>query len=194
MLNGKHISINFNDFLYENNNNIFYHGTPDKNLIGKKGIHVGTKLAATQALESRIGVPATGTWDGTRTYGETLLAGHNRLLELEKERGYYLITGYNTGNDLPIENYYPADRLNKAKYSDGTNITLNSKPIIFKVKIIGKMSNTPYTPYSDIKANSLIIRQLKLNNAKCGYYYINDGEDEGSLSAVVPNSTFLILL
>jgi hypothetical protein len=33
-----------------------------------------------------------------------------------------------------------------------------------------------------------------LGNAKSGYYYINDGEDYGSISAVVPDKTFLKIL
>ena len=33
---------------------IYYHGSTDKNFGGKAGIHVGTKEAATEALEARI--------------------------------------------------------------------------------------------------------------------------------------------
>jgi hypothetical protein len=36
----------------------WYHGSTNKGFFGKNGIHIGSKLAATQALESRIGVPA----------------------------------------------------------------------------------------------------------------------------------------
>ena len=182
----------FNDFLLESyNDNIFFHGSTDKNLEGKNGIHIGTKLAATQALEARIGVPSDGVWDGTREYGETLLAGKLRLIQIEKERGYYLISGYNCGKDIPEEDYYPTERNYRATYSDGTPIPFNCKPIIFPVQIIGIMSNTPYKPHSDNKANSMMIRNLKIGNAKSGYFYTNIGEDAGSISAVVPNASFL---
>lgn len=174
----------------------FYHGTPDM-LIGKNGIHVGTYKAAQQALESRIGVPAEGEWDGTREYGKTLIAGKKRLIERAKERGYKydsaLMTGYNASN-ISEDNYYPQDKPEKAKYSDGTIVPLNSKPNIIPVDIIGKMNNSEYTPKSDIMANSLMNRQLKLNNAKNGYFYINDGEDAGSISAVVPDASFLKII
>lgn len=172
-------------------NNIFYHGSTDKNLKGKRGIHVGTKLAATQALQARIGVPAKGEWDGTRKYSETLLAGKKTLKKKNKELGYFCDTGFNCGSDVPEDDYYPTDRNVRAKYSDGTNVPLNSKPIIFPVRIIGKMTNSPDNPYSDQRANSMMIRNLRMGNAKSGYYYVNIGEDEGSISAVVPDASFL---
>lgn len=184
----------FKQFLLEEQNNIFYHGTPDKNIIGKKGIHIGTKLAAIQALNARIGVPAVGEWDGTKEYGETLLAGRRTLEQIEKDSGYYCITGYNCSREVPVDDYYPTERKERAKYSDGTPVSFNSKPTILKVTIVGKMTNTPRTPYSDIKANSMILRNMKLNNAKSGYYYINDAEDEGSISAVVPDYSFLNII
>ena len=55
------------------------------------------------------------------------------------------------------------------------------------------MSNTPNNPHSDSKANSMILRNMKLNNAKSGYFYTNDAEDEGSISAVLPDFSFLKL-
>jgi hypothetical protein len=176
------------------NDNIFYHGSTDKNLVGKKGIHVGTKKAATQALQARIGVPADGEWDGTREYSKTLLAGKNTLKNKHQELGYYCDTGFNCGRDIPENDYYPSQRTEKAKYSDGTIISMNSKPIVFPVKIIGNMTNSPYKPHTDEKANSMILRNLKLGNAKSGYYYKNIGEDEGSISAVVPNGSFLKII
>lgn len=190
------INIVIYDFLNENynNENIFYHGSTDKNLVGKNGIHVGTKLAATQALQARIGVPAEGEWDGTREYSKTLLAGKNTLKNKYQELGYYCNTGFNCGNDVPEEDYYPIQRTERAKYSDGTPISFNSKPIVFPVKIIGRMTNSPYHPYTDEKANSMILRNLKMGNAKSGYYYKNTGEDDGSISAVVPNSSFLKII
>lgn len=189
----------YNEFLHEalnsnTNKGIWWHGTADKSMVGKKGIHVGTKKAATQALEARIGVPAIGEWDGKREYGKTLLAGKKRLAEREKERGYYLCSGFNCGHDVPNENYYPKDRKEKAKYSDGTEVSMSSKPIIFQVSIIGNMTNSTHTPHSDTRANSMILRNLKIGNAKSGYYYINDGEDACSISAVVPNDSFLKLI
>ena len=172
-------------------NKTFYHGSTDKNLEGRNGIHIGTKLAATQALEARIGVPSEGEWDGTREYGKTLLAGKKRLREIEQERGYYVTTGYNSGRDIPEEDYYPIERKERAVYSDRTPISFSSKPIIFPVQIIGRMTNSPNNPHSDDKANSMMIRNLKMGNAKSGYFYTNIGEDEGSISAVVPNASFL---
>lgn len=178
----------------ENYSPVMYHGSTDKNLNGKKGIHVGTHKAATQALEARIGVPSEGEWDGTREYGKTLLAGKKRLAEKEKERGYYLTTGFNCGKDLPEEDYYPSERTERAMYSDRTPIPFDCHPIVFPVRIIGKMTNSPYKPHTDDKANSMMIRNLKMGNAKSGYYYVNIGEDEGSISAVVPDKSFLQIL
>lgn len=169
----------------------FYHGSTDKNLSGKNGIHVGSKLAATQALQARIGVPAEGEWDGTREYGKTKMAGKKTLDRREKELGYFLKTGYNTGSDLPEEDYYPEERGTKASYSDGTVIDMRSRPIVFPVNIKGPMNNTPRDPKTDQMANSLMMRGLRKGNAKNGFYYINDGEDAGSISAVVPNKDWL---
>jgi hypothetical protein len=61
----------YNAWLNEAFTETFYHGSTDKNLAGKKGIHIGTYKACKQALEARIGVPAEGEWDGTREYGKT---------------------------------------------------------------------------------------------------------------------------
>lgn len=172
----------------------FWHGSTDKGFFGKNGIHVGTKLAATQALQARIGVPAEGEWDGTRKYGETLLAGKKRLKEREKELGYFVTTGFNAGPDVPDDDYYPGDRAQKAKYSDGSVVSLGSRPIVFPVSIIGPMSNTQRTPHEDFKANGYMMRAIRKGNAKRGYYYENVGEDSGSISAVVPDGSFLKIL
>jgi len=187
----KHLKL-FEAFLTESAG-VFFHGSTDKNLSGKNGIHVGSKLAATQALESRIGVPAQGEWDGTKEYGKTLLAGKKTLQRLDKERGYYVTTGFNVGSDVPEEDYLPTDRKQRAEYSDGTKIPMDSNPIVFPVKIKGPMLNTPRDPKTDQMANSLIMRGLRKGNARNGFYYINDGEDEGSISAVVPDASFLSL-
>jgi hypothetical protein len=163
--------------------NVFWHGSPSGDLRGgKTGLHVGTYKAAKQALEARIGIPAEGEWDGTREYGKTLLAGKETLKKLDP-RGYNR-TGFNV--DAPNEDYYPAE--GKAKYSDGSLVPLTSKPSIQSFFIKGKMTNTPSKPHEDFRANALMGGQLKKGTAKSGYYYKNVGEDEGSISAVVPSS------
>lgn len=180
------------DAIQEASKGIFYHGSTDENLAGKKGIHVGTKKAATQALEARIGVPAEGEWDGIREYSKTLLAGKKSLSD--KPENKWKATGFNCGKDVPEEDYYPEQREEKATYSDNTEIPMDCKPIVFEVKVIGDMTNGPDTPHTDMKANALMSRALRMGNAKRGYYYINDGEDSGSISAVVPNKSFLKIL
>lgn len=149
-------------------------------------IYFGTYKSAKQALEARIGVPANGEWDGTRKYSETLLAGKNRIKYFEKNK-IYCGSGYNCGNDVPDNDYLPTDRTKRATYSDGTEIPLDSYPIIFKVKIIGDMEEEII---SDYKANELG------NNphSNIGYYYINISEDSGSISAVVPNKKWLKII
>jgi hypothetical protein len=173
----------------------FYHGTPDIKFLEKatKGIHVGTYQAAKEALEARIGIPAGGEWDGTREYGKTLLAGRKTL----KKKGPYCETGFNCSimrGGISEEDYYPTERKERAKFSNDIVIPFDCKPIILKVKIIGEMTNTPNNPHSDTVANGLMYRNLKKGNARRGYYYINDGEDAGSISAVVPNVSFLKIL
>lgn len=165
-----------------------WHGTPSGRIGGgKKGIHIGTWKAAKEALEARIGIPANGEWDGTRKYGETLLAGKKTLLKLDPDG--YNQTGYNAV--APNKDYYPRG---DAKYSDGTIVPLDSKPNILNVKISGRMTNTLQSPHSDIKANATMAAQIKRNRAKSGYYYINEGEDSGSISAVVPNEKHLEII
>ena len=115
---------------------VFYHGSTDKELKGKNGIHVGTYLAAKEALESRIGVPVEGEWDGKRKYGETLLCGKKELQRREKEEGILCITGFNCEKDVPEENYYVSQRNKISTYSDNSNISLNCHPIIFRVMMI----------------------------------------------------------
>lgn len=168
---------------------IFYHGSTDKNLAGTKGIHIGTKKAATQALEARIGVPVEGEWDGTREYGKTLLAG-KKSLETKPEHKWKC-TGFNCGDDVPAEDYYPTQRKERADYSDKTLVPFDCKPIVFQVEIIGRMTNNIYHPHTDSTANGLMHRSLNSGKAKSGFYYINISEDEGSISAVVPDKSFL---
>jgi hypothetical protein len=184
----------YNQFINESYNvTQYYHGSTDKKLEGKNGIHIGTKLAATEALEARIGVPAIGGWEGKTEYGKTLLAGKATLRALQKQ-GKWCITGYNAGSDVPEEDYYPTQREEVATYSDRTKISMKCKPIVFPVKIIGSMSNTPNKPHSDMRANGMMMRALKAGNAKSGFYYTNIAEDEGSISAVVPDKTFLEII
>lgn len=168
---------------------IYWHGSPNGKLEGHNGIHIGTYEAAKEALEARIGIPATGSWDGTREYGKTLLAGSKAINS--NKYGKYRNTGYNSNS--PEEDYYPVDRTDeRAEYSDGTPISLDARPSVFKVKIRGRvMTNTPDTPHEDFKANGYIKAQLKKGHAVSGYYYTNVGEDEGSISAVVPTGEFL---
>src|SRR5574343_670557 len=85
----------------------YWHGTPSGDLRGgRSGLHVGTKQAATEALEARIGIPADGKgWDGTREYGKTLLAGRDRVRS--GEFGKYRDTGYNAKS--PAEDHYRSE-------------------------------------------------------------------------------------
>jgi hypothetical protein len=175
---------------------IFYHGTPDmrtwKN--GQRGIHIGTKLAATEALDAKIGIPYEGEWDGTRIYGETRIAGEKRAKELGKYvAGHTYDIFRKLGYD--IDSYYPKDIPDVLPvYSNRDIIPLDCKPIIFKCKIIGPMTNSIYRPHKDAVANGMIIRNMKKGNARRGYYYMNDAEDVGSISAVVPDVSFIEIL
>lgn len=176
--------------LQESDEDVFYHGSMDRDFKGKKGIHVGTYLAAKQALEARIGVPARGEWDGKREYGKTLLAGKNNMKSRERS-GIYCQSGFNCGNDIPDEDYYPTDREERATYSDGTPIPMDCHPIIFPVRIVGPMTNNIWHPLKDFQANGIMGKFLKMGKARRGYYYRNEGEDAGSISAVVPDGSFL---
>ena len=157
-----------------------WHGSP----AGKEGlqtgshsgIHVGTQEAARQALNARIGTPQHGDWDGTREYGKTPLV-----------RGM--------GNGYAAREWGRDDepRLpsGEAKYSDGTKIPMTAKPDLFPVRIVGEMTNQPRSAHDDFKANGLMAGQIKRGTARRGYYYTNAAEDEGSVSAVVPNRAHL---
>ena len=91
---------------------IWYHGSPS-GVPGQGPVHVGTALAAKQALEARIGIPADGKgWDGTREYGKTLLAGQDTLVKLDP-RGYNQ-TGYNS--HAPKQDYYAPNRSDERSY------------------------------------------------------------------------------
>jgi hypothetical protein len=158
-----------------------YHGTPSGDLRGgEQGLHVGTQRAATQALEARIGIRADGQpWDGTQEYGKTLLAGKKTLAKLDPTGNN--VTGYNV--DVPEEDHYPT--IGKAVYSDKTPVATDAKPNVMPVKITGPMRNTPARPLTDVGANR-IGAKIKGQSEAAGAYYKNIGEDEGSISAVLP--------
>ena len=171
---------------------LFYHGTTDRSLNGKSGIHIGTKMAATQALQAKIGVPAVGEWDGKREYGKTLLAGKKTLERKNYIIGYDPIMNFNATEDVPDDDYYPEQRKKRAVYFSSKDlIPFDSVPTIFQVVIIGDMSNTYEDPCSDEMANEMMGCKLKQGNAKQGYYYTNIWEDFDSVSAVVPDGSFL---
>ena len=178
------------EFVEAQQQNIFYHGSPTGEL-GIKEIHIGTKEAAKQALEARIGIPADGKgWDGNTEYGKTLLAGKKTLKKLDPKE--FNLTGFNTR--VPNEDFYVKDYLElaaNAVFSDGSKIPLTAKPKVFPVKVKGEMTNYVSTPMSDVKANATIKAMLKKGQAKRGYYYKNTGEDVGSISAIVPSSEHL---
>jgi hypothetical protein len=151
----------------------FFHGTPSGDLRGGHyGLHVGTRQAAADALNARIGEPAEGEWDGTRIYGQTKLRGSHGV-------------SMDTGLRDTSADYYP-DPEKLPTYSDGTKVAHDAIPEIMPVRITGPMTNTPSTPHEDFKANGMMAGQVKRGRAKRGYYYENVAEDEGSISAVVP--------
>jgi len=76
--------------------------------------------------------------------------------------------------------------------SNGEIISLDSHPNIISYYIVGQMSNSTYSPTSDQRANAMMKSFKKRDMARRGYYYINDGEDPGSVSAVVPYAKWLV--
>ncbi|NDB69298.1 MAG: hypothetical protein EB015_15065, partial [Methylocystaceae bacterium] len=172
------------------NDNIWWHGSVSGDMRGgKTGLHLGTKAAAEDALHASIGFPAEGTWDGTREYGKTLLAGKENILKRNK----YGLSGRNM--DAPEHDYYAHEHPEgPLKYSNGDLVPLDSKPSIRPFKIVGPMTNTIDSPHDDFKANGYMSAALKKKNAKQGYFYKNVGEDSGSISAVVPNENHVSLI
>jgi SPP1 gp7 family putative phage head morphogenesis protein len=171
---------------YKQDPGVFWHGTASGDLRGgPTGLHVGTYLAAEQALDATIGVPAEGFWDGTREYGKTLLAGQKRLLEIDPRA--FNRTGHNADSDVPQENYLPGARKTRASFSNKEEIPLTAIPNIFPLKIVGQMTNSRNAPHSDSVANGLMRRSRNQGTGRSGFFYTNIGEDEGSISAVVPN-------
>lgn len=176
---------------------VWYHGSPT-GFPGLAGpVHVGTYIAARQALEARIGVPADGKgWDGTREYGKTLLAGKDTLEAFEsRTRPYYNKypqTGHNSGDDVPRHDYYPKERARIPTYTrKQIPMTMDMRPAVRAYQINGPMKNTPSTPYSDSTANRLAKAQETKGTGTNGFYYKNIGEDGGSISAVVPSHKHL---
>ena len=176
---------------------VWYHGSPT-GVPGATGqIHLGTAAAARMALEARIGVPADlHGWRGNREYGKTLLAGKDTLEAIERgDKTYYNkypATGHNCGDDVPRKDYYPTERKEVPKMGrEQTPMTMDLKPAVRSYQISGAMKNTPSTPYSDTTANRLANAQQTKGNGKNGFYYKNEGEDTGSISAVVPSRAHL---
>jgi len=169
------------------NDNIWWHGSASGDYRGgTSGLHLGTKAAAEDALHATIGFPAEGEWDGTRRYGDTLLAGKKSILARE-ENG---ITGHNV--DAPEHDYYPHEHPSGGPvYSNREKIPFDVMPSIKPFKIVGGMTNRPSSPHDDWKANGYMKAALKKGNARNGYFYKNQGEDGGSISAVVPNGNHI---
>lgn len=166
----------------------YWHGSPSGDLRGGiTGLHLGTKEAARQALEARIGIPAEGEWDGTREYGKTLLAGKKTQEKLKLE-GRNVGTGQNAS--APENDYYPTAQ----KYADGSIMPMDVKPNIQAFQLDTEMTNSRFRPHEDYKANGYMKANLKKGNAKRGFYYTNIGEDAGSISVVVPNGEHVRLL
>lgn len=180
-------------FAKTNDQTVYWHGSASGDLRGgRTGLHLGTREAAKQALEARIGVPASGEWDGTREYGKTLLAGRKTLERMEKETGQFLTTGLNAGearNPIPNEDYLPRKTL---KYADGTEMPMSVKPNILPYRLNTEVSNSRNTPHPDYKANGYMRAGITKGNAKRGFYYKNEAEDFGSVSVVVPNGDHVV--
>lgn len=172
---------------------VWYHGSPT-GFPGPTGqIHLGTERAARMALEARIGVPADlQGWAGNREYGKTLLAGTNKLKSIERgETPYYNKyprSGY-SARDIPDEDFYPTKMPTMGR--DQTPMSPSMRPAVRAYQISGEMKNTTSAPYSDTMANRLANTQQTRGNGKHGFYYKNEGEDTGSISAVVPSRNHL---
>lgn len=156
--------------------NDFWHGSAGDLRGSYRGIHIGTRLAAMEALEAAIGIPLEGSWDGTREYGQTILAGKDSI----RAMGRY-VTGYSCEHET---DGFPNG---KAIFSDHSPVLLTARPVIFEVRIIGPMTNTPYSAHDDFKANGYMQAALKRGTARSGYFYKNISEDANSISAVVPS-------
>lgn len=159
----------------------WWHGTPS-GVVGSAPevpVHIGTRRAALEALSARAGRPDPDDFGKFYTGPPS-----DDELESRIERG----RGSNvTGSVGPI---YSAD------------------PAVIGGRIVGPMSNRPtvgspgydrygnpggHKPnaYSDWVANGLANRnRTKGTTMRQGIYYSNISEDEGSISAVLPRSSF----
>ena len=175
-------ALGLKEYLTESTNKkVWWHGSASGDLRGgSSGLHLGTRFAAEEALHARIGTPVEGSWDGTREYGKTLLAGKKTI----KERGLNNC-GFNCS--APEHDYLPHENKWKHTYPNGDAMPDTVKPSIKPYRLKGPMSNTPNNPHEDFKANGYMQANLKKGTAKKGFYYKNDGEDSGSTSIVVPN-------
>lgn len=176
----------------------YWHGTPyggatDK--PGLTGVHVGTRHAAREALNARIGHRADGEdWSGSSEYGKTLLAGKESLRRLGRHA-----SGYSAGErdaPLPDEDHYPRpysemQAARRQTAAGGYAAPITARPTMYPVRIVGPMSNSPQRPHEDFKANGYMAGQIKRGTAKRGYFYTNIGEDTGSISATVPSHAHL---
>jgi hypothetical protein len=68
---------------------------------------------------------------------------------------------------------------------------MEMKPSIKPYQVVGCMTNSPWSPHDDWKANGYMKAQLKKGTAKCGYFYKNISEDAGSISVVVPRASHI---
>jgi len=161
----------------------YWHGTPSGSLQGGiSGLHVGTKQAAMEALEARIGIPADGKgWNGDREYEKTLLAGKNKINS--GVFGKYRLTGFNAS--APENDYYPSKMP-----TVGNNVPVDPtwKPWLRPVLITGKMDSKVKT---DRSANQTMKKRIEKGKIDEGFYYVNEGEDYGSVSAVLPSGNFV---
>jgi hypothetical protein len=159
----------------------WWHGSPyggPTDTPGSTGVHVGTREAARQALNARIGRRADGKdWDGSTEYGKTLLAGHNTLAQ----QGHHVV-GYSSDNRHADDHFPDPER---------SSTPLHVKPALFPVEITGRMSNTEDRPHGDWQANGRMKGNLQRGTARSGYFYKNIAEDDGSISAVVPGWSHL---
>ena len=175
---------------------VWYHGSPTGAPGAAGPVHVGTAAAAKVALEARIGIPADGKgWNGDREYGKTLIAGKDTLAKMDKT-GYsqapYNQTGYNAGGSaeegIPKRDYYPTERPTERPTMGSANIPVpfDAKPSVAQYNIVGRMNNTATRPATDDGANRQTHRKMT-----GGLYYKNTAEDSGSISAMVPDRTYL---
>jgi hypothetical protein len=165
---------------------VWWHGSPSGDLSGGKHklLHVGSFKSAMQALNFAIGTPVEGFWDGTREYGKVKLCGqktmNRRRLPVE---GYF--------HFAPDEDFYMCDQpLGKQPlYADNTKIPLTVKPSIYRLKIKGEMQNTQDRPMPDAAIQFEIEPRQSRLRKKQGYFYRNEFEDSGSISAMLPAKT-----